>query len=570
MDLRKIYFDRIKALEAIVPSRGDIYTKDSDSRFDGLSLSFDMLPDTGPEMSTIHIIAMLYSCEDSRYYHDDSILYIINDACDALERKINADGTTNLLVSNFHTAEQFGLEGLSHIASVWNKYRSHSEAEEVSFSKLKHVLRRLGDGCLCGGFHTPNHRWIETSGLLLAYSVLGEGNEDLLEKAERYMAEGIDCDEYGEFSERSAGMYNAHCDKAFLDIYRASGRKEFLDAACRNLRLMQYYLNDDFTMFTQNSRRKDKGEVGAMPMFSEAMTYHSEVYCEHYLDAACLTGDPFFAKMSEEIYEHARASGRWGGYTLRIFLDYPELKDNPFDTSSVKLARNYESYLPDSNIVRYKKDGLSVSFLAQNSSFLQMDYHDIKLRVKMCSSFFAVAQFIPDKLEKTDTGYRMKMHAHAEYKLPLEHPDESCKHYWTIDYNARKSIQNQDLYYTADLTINDDGVSLHVSAQGCEDVPFKLELITSPNLNLITDDTVIRTGKGGNAFVRKGDIDFFSPFGYHMTVKGAFSKHLYALNMRGSESQTSDAFTVYCTDFTPCDHTIDISFGKNLSAPHIC
>lgn len=570
MDLKKIYLRRISELENAIGNFDSIYINDSSSIFNGSGVSFDMLPETMLPSGNATISILLYCCKDSKYYHDDSILHYVTEACAAIERRIYDDGTVNLLASNFHTPEQFGLRYIGTMAMTWNAHRSFSAEEEKAFSAFKHLIRRFSDGCINGGFHTPNHRWIETAGLLLAYNVLGEGNEDLLEKAEKYMAEGIDCDEYGEFSERSAGMYNAHCDMAFLSIYRATKKKEYLDAVCRNLRLMQYYLNDDFTMFTQNSRRKDKGEVGAMPLFSKAMTYNSDIYAEHYLETACITGDPFFAKMAEEIYEHARRNGRWGGFSLRIFLDFPEIIEKPFDTSSVSLASEYESYLPASNIVRYKKDGLSISFLAQNPSFLQIDYHDIKLRVRMCASFFAVAQFVPETLEKTDYGYRMKMHAHADYKLPLEHPDESCKKYWTIDYGARKSIQEKDLYLTAELTIKDGEIRLHTAAEDCPDVPFKIELNVNPGLNLMAGDTVLRTTSGGNAFFRSGEVSLFSPYGYHMNISGLFCKHLYAANMRGSEFPLDGAFTIYGTDFTPCDHTLDISFGKNTSCAHIC
>ena len=68
------------------------------------------------------------------------------------------------------------------------------------------ALALLAKGCLNGGFHTPNHRWVECAALLMCHNIFGW--KELREKVDGYLSEGIDCDEYGEFTERSMGCYN--------------------------------------------------------------------------------------------------------------------------------------------------------------------------------------------------------------------------------------------------------------------------------------------------------------------------------------------------------------------------
>ena len=58
-----------------------------------------------------------------------------------------------------------------------------------------------------GGFHTPNHRWAIAGMLKLCGRLF---NDDVMyASADRYLAEGIDCNEDGEYAEKSAGNYNS-------------------------------------------------------------------------------------------------------------------------------------------------------------------------------------------------------------------------------------------------------------------------------------------------------------------------------------------------------------------------
>ena len=74
------------------------------------------------------------------------------------------------------------------------------------------------------------------------------------------LAEGIDCNEDGEYAERSAAIYNCVNNNAMIDLGTCTGKEEYFDHAVRNLRMMLTYMEPDGTVFTANSTRQDNGK----------------------------------------------------------------------------------------------------------------------------------------------------------------------------------------------------------------------------------------------------------------------------------------------------------------------
>lgn len=566
MNFYREYLDRVNYLDNYIDSVDRWMIKDESSPYFNTCSTFDMLREAN-ESSYAGFAARLYCCKDSKYYMSEKMLDFIIVMCRAELSKMHEDGTLDLLSTNFFTPEQFGLNALSCGALDLKKFLSERDAsplEREALDIMKLTASRLADGCALGGFHTPNHRWISTSAMLLTCELLdGVGCEKYYETANKFMAEGIDCDDMGEFSERSAGMYNVHCDAVFLNIYQLTGKREYLDAVCRNLELMEYYINDDFSMYTQNSRRKDKGEVGSAQKFMKATTYYADLYFSHYLMAAYLTGNDRYAMIAKRIADNAMARGRRVGFNHMTWMkDTLDVYTREFNIDGLSMKSEYEIFQPRSNIVRRRKGGVTYTFLANNPNFLQIEGLGIKAGVRLCASFFAVAQFVPDEVEKTDNGYKMTMRAHGEYKLPLDAPDGTTSDYWSIDYSKRKRVHATDLSMTVSAVFCDGGVDLNVKIDGCDNVPVKVEIATTPGLLCEVGETAMITRSGANVLGKSGGARFESPHGGVMTVDGLVCKHMYFESMRGSLSPVDGAFTLYLTDFSPIDHNISIRVKK--------
>ena len=57
---------------------------------------------------------------------------------------------------------------------------------------------------------------------------------------------------------------------------------------------------------------------------------------------------------------------------------------------------------------------------------------------------------------------------------------------------------------------------------------------------------------------RGGDVVLSAPSGEAFTLRGAFAKHFYHRDMRGSQPVPKNKFAVYMTDFSPAEHTVEI------------
>ena len=89
------------------------------------------------------------------------------------------------------------------------------------------------------GFHTPNHRWVRTAALSQVAELYPELDFDAA--IELFLAEGIDVNSDGQYSERSNGSYNAVCNTHLIQTAEAAGRREILDSVRRNLILMHQF-----------------------------------------------------------------------------------------------------------------------------------------------------------------------------------------------------------------------------------------------------------------------------------------------------------------------------------------
>lgn len=575
MNFKNIYSYTVKNIDSEYERyKGRDIVKDKNSSIYGKKASFEMLYDT-TEAGYIKILICTYYLKDGKYYKNPEILDKLEEASRQLKDKLNEDGTDTLFVSNFQTPQQFGLQAVGDGALVMKTYLDEKNEKEVkAFETLCMTVEKMAEGCLNGGFHTPNHRWVETSAMLLSYEVLKDTKFNkicpaLMKKSEMYLKEGVDCDEYGEWSERSAGMYNIHCDNAFLWIHHILKKDEYLDCICRNLMLMRYYIDPyDSSVFTQNSRRNDKGELGSVPLFNKGHTFYADDYIIPYMYAAYSKKDAFLASIAYKLFENTQKFRRYFDNTVfMMFLHLPGLKDWEFEYTEDALPNTYDLYQPKSNIFRKKTDLGVYSYLANNPSFLQIEAQDFKMKMRMCSSFFAVAQYHPEKMEKTDEGYSMTMTPYAEYKLPLENPDGvTTKDYWTIDYSKRKSIKELTLIMNTEIVFTDENeFEIRYSVSGCDKVPTKLEFFVSPGMLCEIGDAVIMTNNGGNAFSKGEKVRFETREGIVVEIEGLLCNHLYSSDMRGSLDPIPGAFCLSATSFTPTSGKIKIKISKTDS-----
>ena len=164
---------------------------------------------------------------------------------------------------------------------------------------------------LTGDCHTPNHRWILTAALGFLYKLTGR--EELKQRAEQWLAEGMDCTEDGEWTERSNGIYNAVSDIALYYTAEQLDMPELLEPVRRNLRMMAYLIHPDGEVVTDYSGRQDFGYVHNLSSYFLATRYLAD-----------RDQDPLFAAMSELAGEKLDHPGGMPNNAMLGLLRYPE------------------------------------------------------------------------------------------------------------------------------------------------------------------------------------------------------------------------------------------------------
>lgn len=120
------------------------------------------------------------------------------------------------------------------------------------------LLEAVTPALVHGGLHTPNHRWEIASALSRLWEALGD--RSARERAEQWLAEGVDLQADGLFSERSAN-YAAHVSvPALLAMGRILQRPDLLEAADVATRRQADLTDATGLVETLASRRQDQFE----------------------------------------------------------------------------------------------------------------------------------------------------------------------------------------------------------------------------------------------------------------------------------------------------------------------
>lgn len=488
------------------------------------------------------VLLPLYCCQDSCYFKNETLFTRILYALEYLERVQRPDGTFDLIVTNFYSSPDTGfiVQNLANTYMIAEKYSTGRETEDICL-RLEKLIKSCSYGMAKGGFHTPNHRWVIASALMMAHTITGINI--FKSTAEIYLNEGIDCDENGEFTERSSGIYNATNDNALIILSREMKRDDLLEHVKRNLNMMFTYMEPDGTVFTENSTRQDKSAGSAQ--------FYPTSYYPLYLYMAYRFNDGRFASMADTILKQSILLNRVPNL-LYFFMLHTGLKE--FSIGFLPIPSVYEKFYESSGIVRIRRENTSYTLLKGNSRFLVFRRGSLSCCMKLCASFFAVAQFKADKLEKTDNGYRLSFKTQGSYRMPLDEAPESPD--WaSMNHSSRKVVNIIRLNFTADISETEEGLTIHIESEGCDRVPVKVEMCFSAGC-IVEGESFMIHGDAGNGIIVKSGFVNVKKGSDNIRVGPGFGKHAYASQMRGSEPQSASEFTVYFTGYTPIKRDI--------------
>ena len=501
------------------------------------------------------------------YYAKGSALQgqeiLLERACLALDYSLRCqheDGTFDLLETNFHDGAEtsFIAQSICPIALLMRSFPPRTPLEERARALMDELIANISNGIVDGGFHTPNHRWVMSAALLMCN--LLTGRKDCLDKMQALLNEGIDCDEEGEYTERSSGVYNIICDRALITLAQFGKRPELLEHVKRNLRMVIKYIEPDLTINTANSTRQD---AGSAPDW--------RIYYGLYLFIALKTGDEEFRFIADRMLEQSQSAfseaGLRAGQDMIPYFEYlpyvlmDETLAKPWTQAQTRAPEmNFIHHFVQSGIVRARQGDLSLTLIKQNPVPLSLKYKKHTLGLRLAGTFYSRGQFAAQSLTQLDeTGFEMRYVDRWGYKGPL--PEKPQTTNWReMDHSLRPQVMMQDYVLTLRIHLIPGGVRLHLSTQGVENVLMKLEILLEGGARLSTDSTEMHTRAGDYIYHKRGRALYIYPDHVKLLLsEGAFS-HAYGRNMRGTLPGDDRHVFLALTAQTPWEQELELRF----------
>ena len=526
---------------------------DPEKRKEEALVIWNGLKEEGPFLGLYANLVLAYYTDGGKHYRDPSLLEYASDCLDFYAEWLHEDGSSDLIVTNFHDPSQTGFDCLSLDPPliVMQKLSAHTPLEDKIFEKGLELVRRTGEAMINLGFHTPNHRWVISSALAMHHYLTGE--QKYLDHIDRFLMEGIDCDECGEWTERSTGSYNYICDRAFI-LMGLFLDPSYFEYTRRNLNLMFHFLEPDWTVNTLNSTRWDNGGQ-----------YTIAMYFMPYAILAYLDKNPEFAYMADAITD--RYNVYYHDCVFHMFaLLYPELAATSESIEAKEPPKDETVFLPNSRIARIYKPAINMTMTAlcsRNPVFFQMNYGSSLVQVRFAGSFFGDphSQFRAREIIPTEDGFKLIASECAGYRSQL--PEKPKTPNWRLmDHSKRDTINIQEFKTEITIHILEDGATFDIETFGCDRIPTKLEFVMEAGKKLDTDTLCVTTQPGDYVFLKSGTARYYLDGRRYIEIGDGFFSHAFGPNMRGSFPQNQQKFTLAMTSETPQKSTITIRAKK--------
>ncbi len=472
-----------------------------------------------------------YLHEQSRYHRDAELAARMNLACDHLRRLQTPDGNIELLVTNFNSPPDTAFVALN-VALAAKLARDHGEPE--LFAAIEPYMRRSGEALVRGGVHTPNHRWVVCAALARLHELFAE--PDYVRRIDQWLAEGVDINDDGQFSEQSTTVYNAITDNALTTVAAILERPDLLEPVRRNLAAMQYLLHADGEVVTEISHRQDQNVRGTMIRYWYALRY-----------LALHDGDGRLASLLQSIEPDAAS--------LPELMAYPDLA-RPLP-SPEPLPGDYEKVLSEAKIARIRRGETSATIVLGGSSRLLAARHGeaVVEGIRMAAAFFGKGQFVPAAWEKSGGTYVLTQSLDAGYYQPLDPPRKVAWGVpnWYAVREGRRRTEVCTVDYRAEIQERPGGFAVRIVAGGTDLVPVAIEINLRPGGNL---EGCSPAPGADDAFLPDGNEVVYR-IGKSAVRIGPTCRGNAYTQVRGAEPKLPGP-SVYLTGMTPFDHTFEL------------
>ncbi len=486
----------------------------------------------GTPMGILDGFLTAYLHPQSRHHNSARVAERMQMAAQAFGNTQTKDGNWNLPITNFNSPPDtaFIMQGAS--VTLMN-------ARQYGFTDLEKWLlpavERAGNGLVKGGMHTPNHRWVASSALAGLYKLYNDPK--YLNRAEQWLAEGIDQDDDGQYTERSTIGYNGICNRAFVLIADWLNRPEYLDPVRKNLNASLYLLHADGEVVTEISRRQDLNQRGTLSNHWPPLAYMA--WKDQNGQYANL------ARQFDAVYGSASYHIRWPQFLTNLPENRP-------------LPDNYDRLYNTIGLARIRRGPKSISVLKSRDRFFTFRHGAVVVNaVRFSSAFFGKGQFSSKTLTREGASYVLTQDLDAGYYQPFTPTRKITTETYDNTRHERQRTEVCNLRYKATVTETPTGCNLRIEANGTDEVPLAIEINLREGVQITGAE---KLGPPKDTWLlRKGQAEI-SAGGETIQIGPGRADHTY-LDVRGSRPRLEGP-SIFLTGVTPFDHTISFTARK--------
>lgn len=517
--------------------------------------------------------------KESIYYQDRELLSRLELGAEYMLRFQHEDGTISPGWTNLHSPPDTGfvVVGLAQV------YELLSAQQWEPLQKLTTAVRLFLDrtipALLTGGCHTPNHRWVMTAALGFMYKLTGK--PELWERGQQWLAEGMDCTEDGEWTERSNGIYNAVSDVMLYHASKLFDRADLLEPVRRNLRMMSYLVHPNGEVVTDYSGRQDFGQ-----------SYDMASYLLVSRLMACEDHDPLFAAIAELAGQATSHPGMLPNNAMVGYLLYPQLREQSVEVGELPQSyrviinrefpreyylngmetaghggRIYHSRLhPDfgAPVARQREGDTSVTAMTETNSFFALRHGTARLLAVQIASSFEPGFVKMQQMEVLDDGYLLSGSESKGYYSPVptdrlpETASGAISPWYLLPHHLREITHEQHHSVQVKLTEQEDGWRIHLVCQEPERMMAQVTFVFGGEGSF--SGAALAPAMAEAQFWTEGTIRYESGNDW-MELDGGAQQHL-AKEIRNT-SYAKGCQTLVVNLMTPYDREFSIRLSQN-------
>ena len=505
----------------------------------------------------------VYFLPQSLYYQDPSLWESLCLAMDFVERIQRRDGSFDFPSCNFFSAADtaFCFKRLLLGYDLLERFgqKEHKTLQE----RYRQVMRRALLSIRDGGFHTPNHRWAIAAALLRGSRLFKEEaafSESLKQQAHLYLAEGIDQDADGQYSERSTGNYNAVVNAALLSIHRLLPRENYLFYVENNLRMMLTFMEPDGTVFTADSTRQDQN-----------LKRYGDNYFYQYLYAARECGKQedrvLFGHAAHAILRNCLLGGRRAPDCLPMILVW-QLEGVSLESAALPLS--YRKYFSNSGLLRVGRGDFTYTILRGKSPFLFLRYKSLPICFRLGISYCEKRSFEADTLAISEDTASLVQRMEGWYYLPFSSekfsssapsPESTPERKGGEGAPAkemllfgREKLINSHLDIRVSVKDTENGLSLTLHTRGLDRLPLRLEISVPSGCGISHRAFALTAEADSFLFFKEGHLEL-SNTDCRLRIGPGFHEHAFTGHYSGEE-HLPGSYTLFLTAYTPLDTTL--------------